>query len=411
MRIMLCVRPCIRARPCNITAALSRLATPEIFGFESVETSWNVCRPLTAKRHLSYVPHQRPPLPSNHCQAQSVNDIPRKGICYRIGLAQTVLLLPRSSPLILLRSFYNSAATEVSIRRCLIHKNPHLRFYATVSDPIAIFLQPLGSSCRRQSVRRGFAISLPILIIYLAFYLLNFVTWDSKSGQKYKNTIVRFWSYQRHEGFQSVASLGTYVTSQFTHNGIIHLVIDSLVLIGVASILGSVFNRRTFFAVYVCGGFLAAAADCAWARFTNPSRNLTQAQIDQVKTSVSLINQANAKKAEIITSSQTFTYRDFVEFLTNPTEHERKHSAEIEELRKQIKVIETNYPLVRDWHRWTKPYSAASGSLVCLVSVAALIRPRTIISIIGVRRSVLLYDMTAAIFVFNLCMPFATLSS
>lgn len=280
-----------------------------------------------------------------------------------------------------------------------------------MTDPTAIFLQPLGPSCRRQSVRRGFAISLPILIIYLLLYLLNFVSWNSKLGQQYKNTVVRFWSYQRHEGFQNVASLGTYVTSQFTHNGLIHLVIDSLVLIGVASILGSVFNRRMFFAVYVCGGFLAAAADCAWARLTNPSRNLTQAQINQVSTSASLINEALAKKAEIITSSQIFTYRGFVELLTNPTEHERKHSGEIEELRKQNKVIETNYPLVRDWHRWIKPYSAASGSLVCLLSVAALIRPRTIINMIGVRPSVLLYDMTAAILVFNLCMPSATLSS
>lgn len=258
-------------------------------------------------------------------------------------------------------------------------------------------------------MRRGFAISLPILLIYLLLYMLNFVSRDSKLGQQYKNIVVRFWSYQRHEGFQNVASLGTYVTSQFTHNGLTHLVIDSLLLTGVASILGSVFDRRTFFIVYVCGGFLAAAADCAWARFTNPTRNFTQAQIVQVNTSVSLVNAALAKKAEIITS-QTSTYRDFAEFLTNLAERDRKYSGEIEEYKKQTKVIETNYPLVRDWHRWTKPYSAASGSLVCLVTVAAFIRPRTIISI-GVRPSVLLYNMTATIFFFNLCMPFATLSS
>ncbi|KAF6235977.1 hypothetical protein HO173_005605 [Letharia columbiana] len=78
--------------------------------------------------------------------------------------------------------------------------------------------------------------------------------------------------------------------SQFIHDGLIRLVIDSLILIGVASILGSVFNRR---------------------------------------------------------------------------------------------VEETYCPQVKDWDRWSKQNWAASGSLVCLLSVATLIRPRTIIIFIG----------------------------
>ena len=405
---MLCLKFCKGAPLCTITAALSRLATAETSGFKSVETSWKVCRPVTAKRHLSCVSQRRPPLLSNQIQAQSVDIITRKGIYYRFAPAQSALLLPRLSPLILLRSFYKSASTQASIRWYLIHKNPHLRFHATVSDPTAIFLQPFDSSCRRQSVRRGFAISLPILAIYLLLYLLNFVPWDSNLGQQYKSIVVRFWTYQRHEGFQNVASLGTYITSQFTHNGLIYLVIDSLVLIGVASVLGSVFNRRRFFAVYVCGGFLAAAADCAWARLTNPSRSLTQAQCVQISTSASLFNEALAKMVKLRASSPIFTIRGFFELLTNPKEFERKFSGDLEELRKQQKVADTNYPLVRDWDRWTRPNSAASGSLVCLVSVAALIRPRTIINLIGARPSILLYNLTAGTFVFNLCMLLAT---
>ena len=188
------------------------------------------------------------------------------------------------------------------------------------------------------------------------------------------------------------------------------LVVDSLVLIGVGSLLGSVFNRRTFFAVYVCGGFLAAAADSGWARLTTSSRNLTQAQLDQVSMSASLINEANAKRATIRVSSQILTVRSFFELLTNPKKFNKKFSEDLEELKKQYEVIETNYPLVRDWHRWTTPNAAASGSLVCLASVAALIRPRTIISLIGARPSVLLYKLTAGILFFNLCMPLATKS-
>ena len=408
---MLCVRSCKGARPCPVITALSRLATPEISGFKSVETSWNVFSPVTAQLQSSCVPHRCPPLPSNQSQAQNVGNIMRKDICYRIGLAQSAFLLPRIPPLKLLRSFYKPASTQASIRRCLIHKNQHPRFYATSSDPTAIFLQPLGSSCRRQSVRRGFAISFPILIIYLSLYLLNFVAWDSQLGQQHKSTVNRFWSYQRREGFRNVASLGTYVTSQFTHSGLVHLVIDSLVLIGVASILVSVFNRRMFFAVYVCGGFIAAAADCAWARLTNPSPSLTQAQLDQVFTSASLVKEALAEKAKIRIASQVFTMRGLVEVLTDPKEYNRKHSGELEELNKLNKVIETNYPLVRDWDRWTRPNSAASGSLVCLLSVAALIRPRTIISLTGARPSILLYTLTADLFVFNLGIPLVTMSS
>ena len=233
-----------------------------------------------------------------------------------------------------------------------------MRSYATAYDPFAILLQPLDPSCRRQSVRRGFAISLPVLIIYHFLYLLNFVPQESKIYQQHKSIVARFWSYHRHEAFQNVASLDTYVMSQFIHDGLIRLVIDSLILIGVASILGSVFNLRTFFAVYVLGGFLAATADCAWAQITKPCRNFSRAQCDEASTSASLINDASAEIARLSASSRVYTIRGFGKLLIN--------SEDFEELKRQCKVVETYCPQVKDWDRWSKQIWAASGSLVCL---------------------------------------------
>ena len=371
---MLCLKFCRSVRPCTTDgllppiAALSRIATPEISGFKSLEQSWNIFRPVIVKRCLSCVPQPRSPLSVNQFQGRSAHHIKRTGVCPQLGLARSAFLPSRLSPLKILRFSHESAfnptlyATKSSIRQHLKHKMSNLRTRATAHDPIAILLQPLDSSCHYQSVKRGFAISLPILIIYLLIYLLNIVPWESKLGQQYRGTVTRFWAYRRQEGFDNIANLCTYVTSQFTHGGLIPLVLDSLVLIGVASILGLVFNRRTFFAVYVLGGFLAAAADCTWARITNPCRCITQAELDQNLTFARLINEALHKKAEIIASSQLFTMRGFVRLLTNTGEL----SWTAEELDKQNKVIKTYYPQTRDWDRWIMQNYAASGSLACL---------------------------------------------
>lgn len=315
---------------------------------------------MTAKLYQSCVPQRRPPPPLEQFQGQSAHDIARKAVHNRLSLAQSAHL-PRLSPLIILSSFYKSAATQSSKRPSVI-RNTHVRFHATANDPVAIFVQPLDPSCRRQSVRRAFAISLPILMIYIILYLLNSVQWESKLGRQYKNTVERFWSYRRHQDVRNISVVGSYVTSQSVHSGLASLMIDSLVLIGVASILGSVFNRRTFFVVYVLGGFLAAAADCAWARVTNPCRSITQAQLQQIHASARLINAANAKVAQILASLGISTIKDLIKLLFDP----RDLSKDLEEVKKQRKVIDTQYTIIRDWDRWVRPNSAASGSLVCL---------------------------------------------
>ena len=204
-----------------------------------------------------------------------------------------------------------------------MQKPPYWRSNARAYDPNASLLQPLDPLCRRPSIKSGFALSLPILIIYLLLYLLNFVPQDSRIGQHHISTIARFWVYRRHDGFQDVASLVPYVTSQFNHSRLIRLVADSLVLVGVASILWPFFIHRMFFAAYVLGGFLAADADCAWAQTTNPCRSLTQAQLNQILTAGSLIDAALAK---IVDSSP-----------------------DIEEFMRQQQVIKKYYPSVRDW--------------------------------------------------------------
>lgn len=214
---MLCLKFCRSARSCIIsdgllppTADLSRVAAPKISRFKSVEQSWNIFRPVIVKRCLSCVPQRRPPLYLNQFQGRSAHHIVRISttICPQLGLARSAFLPSGISPLKTLRSFHESAsnptlyATQSSIKQCFKHKKPYLRTQATAHDPIAILLQPLDSSCHYQSVRRGFATSLPILIIYLLLYLLNFVPWESKLGHQYYGTFARFWIYQRREGLR-----------------------------------------------------------------------------------------------------------------------------------------------------------------------------------------------------------------
>ena len=160
--------------------------------------------------------------------------------------------------------------------------------------------------------------------------------------------------FSKARGFSERCQFGYHITSQISHNGLIRLVIDSLAFIGVASILGLVLNRRTFFAAYILGGFLAAAAVCAWAWLTNQCRSLPPAQLDQVLTSVRMSNEAIAKQVKLITSSEGSIMKRIVESLKN------------EEIRRQNKVIITYQSQVRDWDIWTRPNQAANGSLICL---------------------------------------------
>lgn len=418
---MLCWRFCRSAYPGSIaggiippTAAVSR-------PFKSVAQP---CGSVTAKQYLPYVPFQRQLL-SNHFQDHGAQNSVQKGRYHWPGPSESPLLLSRLAPPRILPFLSGLAVTQSSTRRYLI-RNPIIwRSHATAHDATEIFLQPLDPWCRRQSIKRGFAISLPILVLYVLLYLLHFVPQESELRRHYMSTVARFWTYRRHEGFQNIASLGTYVTSQFTHDRLIHLVIDSVVLVGVASILSPVFSCRTFFAVYVCGGFLAAAADCAWAQLTNPCRNFTQAQVDQCSRSHHLITETRAKVVKINRFS-FFTEKGLNEIRTNKGDIAEDHK----EFQRLIKVLKTNLLYARNWIVWNIPNWAARGSLACLgmppirwasslfflhtnrvhsdadakqyiVTVATLIRPRTMITLMGVRSSVSLYNLTACFFLLN----------
>ena len=271
-------------------AAVTRRATAEI------------CHSVTVNQHLACLPLQRSPLLLNQYQDFSPRKLLQNTMCHWSSPSQSLLLSSRLTPPKLLPSFSDWAFTKSSIRVCNMPKPISGRSHTTASEPYSMFLQPLGPSCRRQSIKKGFIISLPILMIYLLVSVLP----DTELGRHHLDTVARFWAYKRHDGLQNVASLCTFVTSQFTHHSLASLVMDSLVLVGIASILGSVFSRRTFFAVYVLGGFLAAAADCAWAQATNPCQSLTQAQHDQILTSVRIINDATAKLTELLSSWKGF---------------------------------------------------------------------------------------------------------
>ena len=425
-------------------AAVTRPATPEI------------CRSMTADQHLSCLPLQRPfSLLLNQYQDLSPRQFSRNTMCHWLNpsqLLQSRLTSPRlllsfsnsaftKSPIRvcsprLLPSFSNTAFTKSSIRGCLMPKPISWRSHATSHEPHTFFIQPLDPSCRRQSIRRGFVISLPILIIYLLLYLLGIVLHRTELGRHHLDTVVRFWTYTRHEDLQNVASLCTFVTSQFTHRSLAPMVMDSLILVGIASVLSSVFNRRTFFAVYVLGGFLAAAADCAWARVINPCQSITQAQLDEILTTVRVIDEATAKFNELRSSLKLFTWKSFVKFWTDPREFFEKLAKDPvhKESKRQLEIINEHYPIVRDWVRWNERNWASSGSLICLsmlsthgsvslhirgnhsdanvernlVSVATMIRPRTIVNFRGVRPKFQLYSLTAWFFAFSVYMHLAT---
>ena len=337
-------------------AAVARRATPEI------------CRSMTADQHLPCLPLQRPfSLFLNQYQDLSPRQFSRNTMCHWLNPSQ--LLQSRLTSPRLLLSFSNSAFTKSSIRVCLMPKTISWRSHATSHEPHTFFIQPLDPSCRRQSIRRGFIISLPILIIYLLLYLLGLVLPRTELGRQHLDTVARFWTYTRHEDLRNVASLCTFVTSRFTHRSPAPLVMDSLILVGIASVLSSVFNRRTFFAVYVLGGFLAAAADCAWARVTNPCQSLTQVQHDEIlTTTVRVIDEATAKFNELRSSLKLFTWKAFVKFWTNPREflEELAKDPVHKESKRQLEIINEQYPIVRDWVRWNQRNGASSGSLICL---------------------------------------------
>lgn len=419
---MLCLRFCRSAHPC--TTILGGIIPPTPAISQPFKSVAQPCRSVTAKQYPQYVPFQRPLL-SNHFQDHGAQNFVQKGRYHWSGPSESPLLLSRLAPPRILPFLSRLAFTQSSTRSCLIQNLINWRSHATAHDASAIFLQPLDPSCRRQSIRRGFAISLPILVLYVLLYLLHFVPQESELGRRYMSTVARFWTYRRHEGFQNIASLGTYVTSQFTHDRLQRLVIDSVVLVGVASILSSVFSCRTFFAVYVCGGFLAAAADCAWARLTNPCRNFTQAQLDQCSTFDRLLTEARAKLVKINPFS-FFTEKGLNEIRTNKGDI----AEDYKEFQRLKGVIDKHLPYVQNWAEWNVPNWAARGSLACLgmppirwasslfflhtnrvhsdadakqqiVTVATFIRPRTMITLMGVRSSVSLYKLTACFFVLD----------
>ena len=169
------------------SAAVTGRAIPEI------------CRSVIAKQHLSCLPLQRFPLLWNHRRDLSPRHFPRNNMGHWLSPSHSPLLPSQHTHPRLLPSPSNSTSTKSSMRICSMPKPISWRSHATAHEPNTMYLQPLDPSCRRQSIRRGLIISLPILIIYLLLYLLRYVLIGTEIGRHHLNTVARFWHYTRRE--------------------------------------------------------------------------------------------------------------------------------------------------------------------------------------------------------------------
>ena len=108
----------------------------------------------------------------------------------------------------------------------------------------------------RWTLPRGLRLSLPILALYLLFYLVLLIPEDSSWRQRALSVAVQYGTYRKHECFQRLNSPITYLTSQFFHDNPKTLIVDSIALIGIATVLGPSIGAKTFFILYLLGGFI-----------------------------------------------------------------------------------------------------------------------------------------------------------
>ena len=145
---------------------------------------------------------------------------------------------------------------------------------------------------------RGLRLSLPILALYLLFYLVLLIPEDSSWRQRALSVAVQYSTYQKHEWFQKLYSPITYLTSQFFHDNPKTLIVDSIALIGIARVLGPSIGAKTFF-IYLLGGFVGANVDCAWTWVRNPLRRLSGLEYDEkIREGQQLVLENQSKQKE-----------------------------------------------------------------------------------------------------------------
>ena len=151
----------------------------------------------------------------------------------------------------------------------------------------------------RWTLPRGLRLSLPILALYLLFYLVLLIPEDSSWRQRALSVAVQYGTYRKHECFQRLNSPITYLTSQFFHDNPKTLIVDSIALIGIATVLGPSIGAKTFFILYLLGGFIGANVDCPWKWVGNPLRRLSGLEYDEkIREGQQLVLEKQSKQKE-----------------------------------------------------------------------------------------------------------------
>ncbi|KAI9844345.1 MAG: hypothetical protein M1837_005649 [Sclerophora amabilis] len=91
----------------------------------------------------------------------------------------------------------------------------------------------------------------------------------------------RMFSYRPFEWLQSpvVPGMVTYITYQFAHSGLMHLLFNTLSANYVVTSLGLVMGSGKILFTFILGGFLAANIHCAIERALNPNAKLSAPEL------------------------------------------------------------------------------------------------------------------------------------
>ena len=230
----------------------------------------------------------------------------------------------------------------------------------------SLVTHPLDFRNLRWTLPRGLWLSLPILALYILFYLPLLTTPDSVSRPKGLTKFVQCVTYQKHEWFQRLSSPIAYVTSQFFHDNARTLIVDSLALFGIATVSGPFIDMKSSFIIYLVGGFIGANVDCAWTWARSPLRKLSGIQYDEnIREGQRLLvhyqSRLRENHVERVWDILRRVWVDLKELRENP-ERFRNKAAHKERCNEENMRMQK----LADFLHWVLPSYSAKGSLMCL---------------------------------------------
>ena len=257
-----------------------------------------------------------------------------------------------------------------------------------------VLAQSFESSVLWQNLKRALWLSAPIIAIYFLAYLISSIPANYRLSRISTGIVDRFWNYKRCEWLQTGYSPITWITSQFAHDSPTLLAFDILALISVAIVLGPFVDGRTFFVIYLLGGFISANLDCAWTWATNPCRGASAEGYKQRVIEVNqFIAEIKAGKSYRKSWSEILSRKFDKKVVETPDQRKKRR----EEAKEHVQGHLSKHRRFRDFRHWCQPNFGANGSLTCLckklsfysmglsqflsiflVTVAAFMRPRTL---------------------------------